>query len=49
MMPDLFVQSPASFELASLEVEEATVLATLCSNATTSRGHAALHGHCPEK
>lgn len=25
MMPDLFIESPASFELASLEVEEATV------------------------
>lgn len=44
-MPDLFVQSPASFELAPLEVEEATVFSrshcvpmprTRCPSATLS-------------
>lgn len=42
MMPDLFLQSRASFETAPLEVEEATVLAVLCCSANVCQGQADL-------
>lgn len=42
MMPDLFLQWRASFETAPLKVEEATVLAVLCSSANACQGQADL-------